>query len=124
MSGPMTLSQANGILGLLAFPGYAFRVLGGFTDSQPAYLQAFFKAPCSVVGGAPVLQSTRKWLLSCHMTPSELVQTAFICVLTSLEHEAREQFRYKGAAIFGPHFHVDRLAELCTQGDQALEVRQ
>lgn len=122
MSGPMTLSQANGILGLLAFPGYAFRVLGGFTDSQPAYLQAFFKAPCSVVGGAPVLQSTRKWLLSCHMTPSELVQTALKCVLTSLEHEAREQFTYRGAAIFGPHFDVEALVRIADRQDVREEI--
>ena len=120
----MNRPQAEVILAFIKFPGYNFRVVGMFDGRMPTYLQASFMAPCNVDSGEPVQQRTRKWLLSAHMTPSELVQTAFKCVLTSLEHEAREQFRYKGAAIFGPHFHVDRLAELCTQGDQALEVRQ
>ncbi|WP_293222251.1 hypothetical protein [Ottowia sp.] len=54
---------------------------------------------------------------------SELVQTALKCVLTSVEHETREQFRFRGQAIFGPHFNVEQLATLCKQGDQALEAR-
>lgn len=70
------------------------------------------------VHGAPYLQlqwtgengfpcTSRKWLLSDHMTKSELVQTAFKAVLTAEEHEVREMFLYKEAAIFGPHFDVD-----------------
>ena len=39
-----------------------------------------------------------------------------------MEHEAREQFRYRGLAIFGPRFNVDRLAELCMCPD-GQEVR-
>lgn len=119
----MTTGQAEAILSHVRFPGYAFYVKGGFTEARPAYLQAAFMAPCNVDGGAPVTQTTRKWQLSAHMTPSELVQTALKCVLTSLEHEAREQFTYRGAAIFGPHFDVEQLVALCGRGDQALEVR-
>jgi hypothetical protein len=58
----------------------------------------------------------RKWKLSPHMTKSEIVQTAFLAVLTAEEHETREQFKYRGYAIFGPHFNVDRLADLIHQG--------
>lgn len=54
----------------------------------------------------------RKWRLSEHMTKSELVQTALMAVLAAEEHEAREAFKYRGAAIFGPHFDVDALHEL------------
>lgn len=57
-------------------------------------------------------QSTRKWLLSEHMTKSEIVSTAFKAALTAEEHECRETFRYKGKKIFGPHFDVDVLAEI------------
>lgn len=64
----------------------------------------------------------RKWKLYEHMTPSELVQTAFKAALVAEEHECREAFTYKGAAIFGPHFHIDALVELCEQGK--LDVRQ
>lgn len=117
----MNTQRAHEVLRLVDFPGYYFQVVGNFVG--PTYLQGVFKAPCRVAGGRPVRQTTRKWLLSAHMTPSELVQTAFKCVLTSYEHEAREQFRYRQQAVFGPHFNVERLAALCEQGDKALEVR-
>jgi hypothetical protein len=29
-----------------------------------------------------------------------------------LEHEAREQFKYRGRAVFGPHMDVDELWKL------------
>ena len=64
----------------------------------------------------PEQHSGRKWLLSPHMTNSEIVQTAFKAVLTATEHEVREQFRYRDKAIFGPHYHVDELHALCVQG--------
>lgn len=117
----MSLLHAHETLCLVNYPGYRFQIVGNFIGST--YLQASFYAPCAVTGGKPVRQTTRKWQLSAHMTPSELVQTALKCVLTSTEHEAREQFRYRGAAIFGPHFNVDQLAALRKQGGQALEVR-
>ena len=65
---------------------------------------------------------SRKWLLSQHMTKSEFIQTAFKAVMTAMEHEIREQFRYKGESIFGGHFNVDLLRELC-QSDNSLDVR-
>lgn len=61
------------------------------------------------------IQKTRKWLLSPHMTRSEIVQTAFKCALTSMEHRTREGFKYKGRRIFGPHFDVDALWGICTK---------
>lgn len=115
----MDRPTAQAILAQIAFPGYAFEVDGDFAHAT--YLQASFLAPCTVTPDQPVAQKTRKWVLSSHMTRSELVQTAFKCVLTSVEHEARELFRYRGTAVFGPHFDVEQLHELCKRG--ALEVR-
>ena len=66
--------------------------------------------------------TTRKWLLSPHMTKSEIIQTAFKCILAAEEHEAREKFLYKGKSVFGPHFDVDKLHELCEMPD-ALDAR-
>jgi N-acetylglucosamine kinase-like BadF-type ATPase len=81
-------------------------------DGASLWLQVRFRAPCNVAGGAPRLVHGRKWRLSGFMTPSEVVQTALKAVLTAVEHEAREQFTYKGAAIFGPHFDVEDLVAL------------
>jgi hypothetical protein len=118
---PMTILQVHEVLDRCKFPGYSWRVRGDFTDAQgPAYLQACFMADCAF-SGVRTPQSTRKWLLSEHMTTSELVQTAFKCVLTSLEHEAREQFTYRGQNIFGPHFNVEALVDL--RKANLLEVR-
>lgn len=66
--------------------------------------------------------SGRKWRLSMHMTDSEVVQTALKAVLAAEEHEAREQFRYRGRAIFGPHMRVEMLWRLAGDAD-ALDER-
>lgn len=81
--------------------GWSFRVV----QEEPAntsYLQVV-----AIIDGCP--QYGRKWRLSPHMTKSEVVQTAFKAVLTFEEHEARENFRYRGRAVFGPHIDVDAL---------------
>lgn len=70
-----------------------------------------------------VIQHGRKWKLSRFMTKSEIVQTAFKAILTAEEHEVRERFRYRGAAIFGPHFDVDKLVGLAAT-PVALDARQ
>lgn len=83
-------------------------------DGDRPYLQWSFFAPCVATGYVEELHS-RKWMLSHHMTDSEVVMTAFKAALTAEEHECREAFLFKAKPIFGPHFSVDRLAELCDQ---------
>ncbi|MBN9477402.1 MAG: hypothetical protein ABS43_03730 [Bordetella sp. SCN 67-23] len=106
----MDKATAVQILQLVDYPGYHFQISESVDGHM--WLQARFIAPCNETGQVSE-QRTRKWKLSTFMTRSELVQTAFKCVLTSVEHETREQFRYRGQAIFGPHFDVEALAELC-----------
>lgn len=55
-------------------------------------------------------QHGRKWRLSPHMTRSEVAQTALLAVLAAEEHEAREQFLYRGVPVYGPHIDVETLA--------------
>ena len=68
-------------------------------------------------------QKTRKWYISPYATTSEIVQTAFKCILTSMEHRTREMFLYKGKRIFGPHYDVDKLHELC-KSKEAYDYRE
>ena len=111
-----TLPRLALALQQVTFPGYTFGIVGDSdAGSESFYLRASFMAD-DIATKRVTRQHTRKWLLSEHMTPSEVVQTALKCVLTSLEHEARENFKYKGAPIFGPHFDVDDLAVLCASG--------
>jgi hypothetical protein len=62
-------------------------------------------------------------MISTHMTPGELVQTAFKAVLTFLEHEARENFKYKGVSVFDPHYDIEKLVELRSRPD-AIQERE
>jgi hypothetical protein len=92
-------------------------------DGARFYLQVHFYARCSVSGKFEP-QRGRKWALSKHMTPSEVVTTALKAVLTAEEHEARENFTYRSQAVFGPHLDVDVLAELLeTRGLEVLDGR-
>lgn len=76
------------------------------------YLQASYLEPDTVTGEVE-RQLTRRRFLNPEMTRSEIVQTAFKCVMTSMEHRAREWFKYRGKPVFGPHFDVEALWELC-----------
>jgi hypothetical protein len=95
----------------VSFPGYTFRLEVG----ERTYLQATFFATCAKTGEREV-QFTRKWYISHEATVSEVVQTALKLVLTSVEHEARESFKYCGHAIFGPHLSVEKLLQLHLDG--------
>ena len=87
------------------------------------YLQIVFMAPDITVELQESMshvefqpQYSRKWLLSPEMTDGEVVQTAFKAVMCAMEHEVREEFTYKDAAIFGPHFDIEQLVEICQNG--------
>jgi hypothetical protein len=108
----MDLRQFTEPLALCSFDGWRFRVEA---DGSRPYLQVESTAPCARTGAA-ITWRGRKWFLSLHMTRSEIVQTALKAVLTALEHEARERFLYRGQPIFGPHFGVERLVQLCAAG--------
>ena len=51
----------------------------------------------------------RWWLIEPAVSESDVVRTAFKAAITWEEHELRERFLYKSAAVFGPHIELDRL---------------
>lgn len=99
---------------------FLFVITGDF-----GYLQIQFNAPDNdaFIKGTIKRYHSRKWLLSQHMTKSELVTTALKAVLTAEEHEAREQFSYKNIRIFDPHVDVEALVEAYTRDDLWAEKR-
>jgi hypothetical protein len=99
----LNTEQLYDILEEVTYKDWEFFV--GGTHEDP-YLQVQFR------DAEGEEQHGRKWRLSYHMTKSEVVTTALKAVLTAEEHEAREQFRYRGVRIFGPHIHVDVLADV------------
>lgn len=82
------------------------------------YLQVRFMEK-DTYGDGESMQSGRKWILSEHMKRSEVVTTAFKAIMTAIEHETRETFRYKGRTIFGPHIDVESLWGACRK----IEIR-
>ncbi|WP_119303586.1 hypothetical protein [Dongia deserti] len=79
-------------------------------------------ARCAVTG-EPITWRGRKWLLSYHMTETEIVCTAFKALAAALDHELREHFTYKGARVFDPHRSIALLVEIAGRAD-ALDVRE
>jgi hypothetical protein len=69
------------------------------------------------------IQKTRWWEISDHAVLSEVVQTMFKCVLTSKEHYSREHFKFRGRAVFGPHFDVTALWEICGKTEKRADLR-
>lgn len=108
----MNIQEIRSIVGLCTFPEYTFEVL---IDHRGAlYLQGHYEEP-DIKTGEKEKQYTRRWFLSPAMCKSEIIQTVFKCALTSTEHRTREWFHYQGRAIFGPHFDVDALWNICTE---------
>lgn len=109
----MTFDDMCGVVADCRYQDYAFKVA---KDGRgEIYLQGLYEEP-DTVSGVTDVQYTRRWLLSPEMTKSEIVQTVFKLVLTSAEHRVREWFKYRGYAVYGPHYDVDALHELCANG--------
>ena len=96
------------IVGDIQFPEYELMVV---RRGEDLVLYARYW-DADIVTGKLTEQKTRKWLLSWHMVPSEVVQTAFKCIMTSMEHRVREHFLYKEQRVFGPHFDVEALVDI------------
>jgi hypothetical protein len=105
----MTLEQIKEIVALIQYRDYVFDVT---EKNGTPFLQARYLEP-DIITGEQEWQHTRKWQLSEYMVKSEIVQTALKSVLTSAEHRVREHFLYCGERIFGPHYDVDALVDLC-----------
>lgn len=109
----MLVVRTRGLINQVKFLDYKFVVTE--TQRGEVYLRGEYDEPDTYTS-KPALQHTRRWLLSPHMTDSEIVQTLFKCCITSMEHRTREAFQFQGARIFGPHFDVYDLVSLCKDG--------
>jgi hypothetical protein len=109
----MNVDDIRDLVELIDYKDWRFHV---GEDRGHVWLQVRFSA-ADTVAGTIQTHHGRKWLLSRHMTKSEVVLTAFKAVLTAEEHEVRESFRYMEKAIFNPHIDVDVLVDNCDRVD-------
>lgn len=109
----ITLQGLRNILSHINFKGWVFKS-DHFAPGQESgcWLQVRFTAPDNATHEMDQSWSGRKWYISPYSTPDEVVQTCLKAVLTAVEHEAREQFLYKGVAIFQPHVPVEELLKI------------
>ena len=107
------IDKAKEILAECLFPDYTFKVETS-SHTGAVYLQATYLEADTVTGKVEE-QLTRRWFLSPNMGRSEIVGTAFKCIITSMEHRTREWFLYRGRAIYQPHYDVDALHAICEQ---------
>ena len=85
----------------------------GTTPEGRIYLQYRFQAPDNDdEDNIDYEAHCRKWMLSQHMTKQEVVRTAWLAYKQAVSHEADEQFKYKGVAIYGPHIDVEELVNI------------
>jgi hypothetical protein len=89
-----------------------YAIVGTMGDGY--YFQVAFQDTCRDTGEM-MEQHGRKWYVSKHMAKNELIQTALAAVLMAEEHEAREQFMYRGKRLYGPHIDLDALGEACNK---------
>ncbi|PTS86452.1 hypothetical protein DBR00_02535 [Pseudomonas sp. HMWF032] len=104
---PEQLNHIQEILADITYAGFSFVI-----DEAKGSLRVSCEEGTCNVSGKPLVWKGRHWLLSPHMTEGEIVQTAWLALQVAMEHEMRENFRYKGAMVFGPHFDICALAEL------------
>jgi hypothetical protein len=117
----MTIREVRELLREVAYKGWN---LEACENENFGYLVISFRAVDTDTGGWTT-QRGRKWNLSRHMTRSEIIQTAFLAVMTAEEHEIRETFSYRGVPVFGPHLDVEALVEIHGRHDaRATPARQ
>lgn len=80
-------------------------------DGSRQYLQVHAIDGRDSETGKIIEWTGRKWMLSPHMCKNEIVTTAFKAVMTAMEHEVRESFKYREGPIFNPHLDPDRLVD-------------
>lgn len=83
-------------------------IISIYIDEHKYYLQVSENGTCNRTG-APYTWFGRKWYLSQHMTETEIVKTALKAVLSAVEHEVLEKFKYHNLTIFDPHLSVEAL---------------
>lgn len=107
-----TLEELKAVLQDITYKDWTFRI-GKMGDGF--FLQVQFTSNSNDETEGLELKRGRKWHLSPYMSKSEVVQTAFLAVMTAEEHETRQGFKYREQPIFCPIYSSDALADFAAQ---------
>jgi hypothetical protein len=111
------LKRASDVLSRVQFEGFEYITA---TKGEVVFLQIACSSKCNITGD-PMRWTSRKWMLSEHMTDGEIVQTAFLATKVAIEHELRETFYYRGQPIFDPHYDLEKLHDLRSRPDALIK---
>lgn len=111
-------SRLADLRGRLAHPDFGFET--GFEHGN-AFLRVICASGKDNRTGLAAPWNGRKWRLSPHMTDGEIVQTAFLAVMTAAEHEQREKFSFDDVTVFDPHYDIHQLVALRRRADSIAE---
>lgn len=75
------------------------------------FLQISYTAPCTKTGEDQPWKG-RKYYLSEHMTPDEVVKTAYVAFQQAVTHEVMEGFKVDNKVLFNPHVHFEELLKV------------
>lgn len=102
-----------GIADRCSYPGLRLEVIWEGTTLNPIFFLRVLalEGTCNTTA-QPHPWKGRKWRLSQHMTDGEVVWTAFKAILTAIEHEARELFKFDGVAVADSHVDIHKLVSL------------
>lgn len=107
----LTLERVESIIKAIQYkPNWSFRVekvydlCQGFTQSVIGFniFSDFYRLD-TVTGLFGSSEGTRAWFVESWRDPSYVVRTCFMAALANEEHECRENFKYDGKTLFGPH---------------------
>lgn len=113
MSDPKTLSQILRIVRDVQFPGHSFVLV----EKGDGFLLRLTYLEADIDTGVPEVQESRQHYIDPLMSETEIVSTAFLCVMRSMEHKTREHFTYKGHRVQSPHFSISGRIEMCMARD-------
>ena len=117
----MNIEEITRVVDLITYKPNA----GFFTskDEDDLWIQHFQRIPCTVMDNPGDTnrfgpQKGRKWRISRYASQSEVVQTCLLAVIQFEEHEARENFKVCGHAVYGPHLDVNALIEISNRKER------
>lgn len=106
----MTDAEMHEIVNAITYkPGWSIDLRWAY---DLPYIQISVSNSMCASTGVPAPWKSGKRYLSKHMCRQEIVGVVFGLIKDAEEHETREWFRYRGAAIFNPHLDPDVLAEV------------
>lgn len=75
------------------------------------FLQVVYYSPCTKTGELKEWHG-RKWYLSRHMLPDEIIKTAYCAFEAAVKHEIMEGFKVSGVVLFNPHVDYRELLKV------------